>query len=62
MAYVYVRKREDAEKIASILTEAQGFRPDIFRDRRGYRVQHNELGSDALKELLTKAGLEHLVR
>jgi len=62
MAYIDVRTKKDAEKIASILTEAQGFQPDIFRDGRGYRVQHNELGSDALKELLTKVGLGHLVR
>jgi len=62
MAYVVVKTKKDAEKVVKLITDAHGFQPTIFRDGSNYRVQHNELGSDALKELLTKAGLEHLVR
>lgn len=60
MAYVYVRRRKDAEKIATTLTEVHGFQPTIFKDGPGYRVQHNEIGSDAMRDLLRSHGLEHL--
>lgn len=62
MAYVYVRTKKEAEKIASILTRAHGFQPTIFKDGAGYRVQHNEIGSEAMRDLLREHGLERLIR
>jgi len=61
MAYVYVRTKKDAERVASIMTEAHGFQPTIFRDGPGYRVQHDEIGSDAMRDLLRAHGLERLI-
>jgi len=60
MAYVVVRTRREAEKVATLITEAHGFQPDIFRDGKLYRVQHNEIGSEALVHILRNGGMDKL--
>lgn len=60
MAYVYVRTQKEAETVIGVITKAHGVQPDVFRDGSGYRVQHNEIGSDAMREILRDAGLAHL--
>lgn len=58
MAYAVARTQKDVDKIVKIITDAHGFVPDVFKDGRLYRVQHNDIGSDALRELLTNAGIK----
>lgn len=62
MAYVFVRRRSDADRIATVMLRGTGYLPTIFRDGRGYRVQSDALGEDALLGLLRQAGLQRLAQ
>lgn len=58
MAYVVVRSEEQVDEVVAAITEAHGFQPTVFRDGKVYRVQHNDIGSDALHKILADAGIK----
>lgn len=61
MAYVVVRTRREAEQVADVMTDLNGYQPTIFRDGKEYVVQHNELSREAVERALFDRGLTNLL-
>lgn len=61
MARICVKTREDAERVASVMTDLHGYQPSIFKDGDTYVVQHNDLRQEAVEEALYDRGLWKLL-